>query len=222
MEPAGPAVAGHDTPEACFNTYMTVFRVPINIAFPGAGSPGANIWHIRTLADSGVLELAQANALVGIIRTFYGACAAFYPNTTTLTLGTVTSVTDQREISPTMAPVSGAGSGSSMQALAVVVTWKTSIAARRGRGRTFVGPLHTAAVQSDGTPAGSVQTGIQAAASALVTSSLADLNGAIGIWGYQFAHVGDEPRPSGDPRILRDVTAATVRDLFGVLRSRRD
>lgn len=201
---------------------MAIFRVPFNIAFLGAGSPGANIWHIRTatLTQSG--ELNEANALIGYIRSFYTTAATYLPTTCTVSLGTVTEEETQREISPTFANVAGLGSGAMMQALAIVVTWKTTIAARRGRGRTFVGPLATVVVQSDGTIVDSVRTSILGAANALVTSSLAYGNGAVGVYGYASAKSQGVPRDPNDPRVFRDFTGATVRDLFGVLRSRRD
>lgn len=201
---------------------MAIFRVPINISFPGAGSPGANIWHIRTTDPVVVNELVQANALINYIHTFYVDLLAYFPNTTAITLGTVVEETTQREISPTFATVAGTGTGSSPQALALVVTWKTSIAARRGRGRTFVGPLNTGAVESNGTPNETFRSNALLAAQNLVNSSMAYGNGAVGVWGYQNAWTEPGPRPSGQPRVLRDFTGRTIRDLFGILRSRRD
>ena len=203
---------------------MTIFRCPVNITFPGAGSPGANIWHFRTTGSIGSVENSQANALVGYLRTFYQSLNTLMPATTSITLGTVTEVTTAREITPTFAAVTGSGTGSAMQALSVVVTWKTSIAARRGRGRTFLGPWATAIVQSDGTINDTSLTTIRASAAALVSSSLADGNGAIGVWGYDAAKLPGKAnvRNPADARIFRDFTSYQVRDLFGVLRSRRD
>jgi hypothetical protein len=203
---------------------MAIFRVPVNIVFPGAGSPGANIWHIRTSSLVPATELSQANSLIGYIRTFYNSLTALQPTGVVYTLGTVTDVTSSREIVPTMTAVSAIGTGSIAQALAVVVTWRTSIAARRGRGRTFVGPLATAVQQSDGTITNANLTTIQNSAAALVSSSLLDGNGAIGVYGYDAAKPAGKanPRNPADAKIFRDFTGSQVRDLFGVLRSRRD
>ena len=203
---------------------MTIFRCPINITFPGAGSPGANIWHFRTTGAIGAVETGQAQNMVNILRTFYQSVNTLMPATTSITLGTVTEVTTAREITPTFAAVTGSGTGSAMQALAVVVTWKTSIAARRGRGRTFLGPLATSVVQSDGTINDSNLTTIRASAAALVSSSLADGNGALGVYGYDAAKTPGKanPRNPADGKIFRDFTSYQIRDLFGVLRSRRD
>jgi len=192
------------------------------ITFPGAGSPGANIWHIRTATLTGSGELSEANSLIGYIRTFYLAHAVYFPNGTTVSLGTVTEMDTQREIVPTMVAVSGSGTGSSPQALCTVVTWKTSIAARRGRGRTFMGPLSTGTIQTDGTPNDSYRGVVVSAAGSLVTSSMGFGNGAIGVWGYNTAKTTGVPRNPADPKVFRDYVGATVRDLFGILRSRRD
>lgn len=203
---------------------MAIFRVPINITFPGAGSPGANIWHIRTIDPTTSGELVNASALIGFIRTFYNTLAAYFPATTVFSLGTVTEEETSREIVPTMATVTGTGVASAPQLLALVVTWKTSIAARRGRGRTFVGPLATACMQNDGTPVATLVADANTAAQTLVNASLAGANGAIGVYGYQNAKLPGKAnlRNPDDPRIFRDFTGKAIRDLFGVLRSRRD
>lgn len=203
---------------------MGIFRVPFPIVFPGAGSPGVNVWHIQTTNTSGGSELADANVLVGYLRTFYDSIKAYYPTGTTITLGTVTEETTEREIVPAFAPVAGIGTSSAPQMLALVVTWKSTIAARRGRGRTFIGPLSTASVQTDGTPVDAVRTAIAAAANALVASSVSSTNGQVGVWGYSAAKTPGKanPRNPADAKVFRAYTAYATRDLFGVLRSRRD
>jgi hypothetical protein len=203
---------------------MAIFRVPINITFPGAGSPGANIWHIRTATPALSTELTEANTLIGYIRTFYNYNVAHFPATTVISLGTVTEEETSREITPTMATVTGVGTGSAPQLLAVVVTWRTTVASRRGRGRTFLGPLATADMQNDGTPSSTLMTDVNSSAASLVTSSLAMGSGAIGVYGYRDAKLPGKAnlRNPSDPRIFRDVTGKQVRDLFGSLRSRRD
>lgn len=201
---------------------MTIFRVPILLTFPGAGSPGANIWHIRTATLTGSGELSEANTLIGYIRTFYVAMNSYIPTGTTASLGTVTEVGTGREVVPTFAALAFGGTGSAPQMLAAVVTWRTSIAARRGRGRTFVGPLATTCMQNDGTPDSTFRNAVLTAAGALITSSSGFANGAIGVWGYDAAKPVGSPRNPADARVFRDYVGCTVRDLFGVLTSRRD
>ena len=203
---------------------MAIFRVPILLTFPGAGSPGVNVWHIRTSSVIPATELSQANTLIGYLRTFYVYNVAHYPATTTITLGTVTEVVTSREIVPTMATVTGVGTGSAPQALSLVVTWRTTLASRRGRGRTFLGPHVTADMQNDGTPSTTLLTDVNTSSAALVNSSLLDGNGAIGVYGYDAAKTPGKanPRNPADGKIFRDIVGKNVRDLFGVLRSRRD
>ena len=203
---------------------MAIFRVPVLLTFPGAGSPGVNVWHIRTPATDTPAELTQANILVGYIRAFYDAGKTYLPSTTTCILGTVSEEGTQREIVPTFAQVNGLGTGSAPQALALCVTWRTSIAARRVRGRTFFGPLSTACMQSDGTPDNTFRNTMVTAAAALVSSSIAYGNGAVGVYGYTNAKLPGKVnvRDPADSKQLRDFTGSGIRDLFAVLRSRRD
>jgi hypothetical protein len=203
---------------------MAIFRVPINLTFPGAGSPGANIWHIRTVTPTSGSELSEANTLIGYLRAFYVAMQPYLALSTVVSLGTVTEVGTAREIVPTMATVTSSGVDSAPQALAVVVTWRTTIAARRGRGRTFVGPITKSVLQTDGTIVDGTRTTMATAAGALVTSSMGFGNGAVGVYGYNDAKTPgkENPRNPADARVFRDFTGYQIRDLFGVLRSRRD
>lgn len=204
---------------------MAIFRVPINIAYPGTGGPGVNVWHCRTAGTAiDATTTGQLNALLGFLRTFYNTIGSWYPATTTITLGTCTTVDTQAEAAGTFATVTGTGTGSAPQLLANVVTWKTSVAARRGRGRTFLGPLCTSAMQADGTPAAALQSDVSAAATALVSASVSFGNGAWGIYGYDVAKLAGKAnlRNPADGKVLRDIVGFKQRDLFASLRSRRD
>lgn len=201
---------------------MAVYRVPFNVTFSGAGGPGANVWHVRTLSDFSPVN-TDLQGLVNNIRTFYTSCASLYPNTATITLGTVTEVGTSNESVPSFTAVVGTGgTGLAPQALALVVTWRTSVAARRGRGRTFLGPLASGAMQTDGTVADALLGTARTAATALVTASTASGNGAISVYGLQNQATGDNPDYASLPHVARDITGSQIRDLFGVLRSRRD
>jgi len=201
---------------------MAIFRVPFTITYPGTGGPGANVWHVRSTSAFSPVN-ADLQAMVNIIRTFYTAVASVYPSAARINIGTVTEVGTSNEAVPTFAEVSGTGGANSApQALAIVVTWRTSVAARRGRGRTFVGPCASTHMQSDGTILDATATIVRNAAAALVTSSTGSGNGAVGVWGLQDQATGDNPDYPSLPHVIRDVTGAQVRDLFGVLRSRRD
>ena len=156
-------------------------------------------------------------------RIVYDAIKALFPTTVVFTLGTVTDISDQTEATPTFASVTGTGAvGYAPQALSVVVTWKTSIAARRGRGRTFLGPMGSGIMQTDGSITDANLTTIRTAAAALVTSSLGYANGAIGVYGVETPRTDDSVPYSSLPHVFRDYTSSSVRDIFGIMRSRRD
>lgn len=206
---------------------MSVFRVPIDLAWDGPGTPGVNVWHIRTVLDAGGTDLQQA---VDAVRTFYHSCNgagtlanSVFPSGYTANVGQAVNVVDQTTAQPTFTQVTGGASTTEApQLLQMCVSWRTSIAARRGMGRTFVGPLTGAQVQSDGTIFGTGVTRVRDAAIALVTASTAATGWAVGVYGLQ------NPAPEGTtdfgalPHVLRDITGSSVRDRFAVLRSRRD
>jgi hypothetical protein len=175
---------------------------------------------------AGDLQLA-----VDELRNFYGALnggaspidSVFAPNMTA-NIGQVVNVADQTSVAPTFAQiVSGAAAAESPQVLQVCIAWRTALAARRGMGRTFVGPLNTNVNQSDGTVAEAPLARIRNAAAALVTASTASGGWAWGVYGLQ-SPMPDPPPPNPEdqPRVLRDFTGSAVRDKFAVLRSRRD
>jgi hypothetical protein len=90
-----------------------------------------------------------------------------------------------------------------------VVGWRTASATRAGRGRTFLGPIGSGALDSDGTIKSDTLDAVRTAAQDLVADSLGFGNGALVVYS-----------PTHD--IARDFTASAVRDQFAVLRSRRD
>ena len=117
--------------------------------------------------------------------------------------------------SPVYVPVSRAqlaGSGGTSFApapTAMVVTWRTQSATRSGRGRTFLGPLASSALQTDGTLSGSLVATVQDACDDLVAWNSVGTNGSFAVYS----------RTNG---VARDITASKARDYVAVLRSRRD
>jgi len=201
---------------------MAVYRVPWTLNYAGGGAPGVNVWHVRTVSvySNGSADLL---AMLNAIHTFYTAIKSVYPTGTSIALGQVIQLDDQREIPETMPTVTGTG-GTSLAptGLAITVGWRTSLAARRGRGRTFIGPLQLAAVQTDGTIDNNIRSLVQSAANSLASTSQGAANGAVGVYGLE------EKAPAGTedysvlPRVLRDITGAVIHDKFAHLRSRRD
>lgn len=113
--------------------------------------------------------------------------------------------------------VTNTGIGSAEQAphaLQVCVSWATDgvVAGRRVRGRTFIGPLAASIVDGDGTPKAGLITKAIAFGDAMRDAGLSDVRHVI--W--------HRPSPGGSDGSHHDVTDHTVRDVFAVLRSRRD
>jgi hypothetical protein len=107
----------------------------------------------------------------------------------------------------------------------VVVSWRTELRARRGMGRTFIGPLTDAAQGSDGTPFATFLSDLVTAGNTLLEASEADTAGwAVGVWGLQSPGEYDQfgRLIPGQAHVHRDCTSFKIRDKFAVLRSRRD
>ena len=201
---------------------MPVVRVPIDLAWPYAGSPGVNIWHLRVLDEN---ELTPGvSEMLGHLHTFYTAIAPFLAPGTTVNLGDMTDVANQNYVDGSWTTINGPTSGSAApQALQLCVSWRTSLAARRGMGRTFLGPLAAGVASStDGTPLVTAVDAVQDAVDDLVSASQAAVNGAIGVYGYQSAVPAGGARNENDPRVIRDILQGRVRNKFAVLKSRRD
>lgn len=197
---------------------MPTLRVPVEISWNGSGSPGVNIWHMRSDSVPGTANQTAIDEL----RSFYATCvqpsgggAGVMAGGWKANLGQVVDVaTDETEEFDWEELAANASAGDAPPIAQVVVSWRTSIAAARGHGRTFLGPLASAAVQSDGTPIPSFLTDVRAAAAALVAFSTGNSGASWGIYGYE--------SKGGPGRVIRDITGYKVRDQFASLRSRRD
>lgn len=206
---------------------MAIFRVPINLTWSGSGSPGVNVFHVRDDAWPGSTNL---DTTISALRDAYADLC----NSTTgiLALGTKVSLGDIVELESGEYVQPGAGAwtdqtsartgGNAAPALQIVVSWRTTLAARRGMGRTFLGPLAAPCVDADGTPTTAAMTAAKAFGQDVLNQNGTVGSSRIGIYGAQAA-LTDAQKQSGDyPRVLRDITGYRVRDQFAVLRSRRD
>jgi hypothetical protein len=210
---------------------MAVFRIRIGLSWPGSGSPGLNTFHWR---DSGAgFVQTDLDSALSALQAFYTSVKDAVASTSPLvptgwkaTVQEVTNVETSELVPFTGWTVTHAVSSATPAPAPVMlcVGWRTTLAARRGAGRTFIGPLSVHAMQSDGTPATSAVSGVQGAANTLVAYSTGSGNGAFGVWGLQAANTTPPPKGTADtrPRVLRDWTAARVQDKYAVLRSRRD
>ena len=191
---------------------MATMTVPIRLTWGyGQGSPGANVWHFRSVGvDVGGSDLEQ---FTDQLEVFYTAIAGVFNATfqahwdgEATGLGGAQGTVFQ---SPTWT-VSGADSGSvAPTALAILIQWRAQEGGRSGRGRTFLGPVAASAIESNGTPAEDTRATIQAACDDLIEWSDSFANGAFGVY-------------SRTDSLLRDIVQAAVPNEFAVLRSRRD
>lgn len=203
---------------------MPVYRLSVNLQWNGPGSPGANVWHIRTVG-SGALALEQLQDAADAIRTFYSSLAGdnvnavqiFAPGMIIDAEQAVEVESDQAATVDWQAISISASGNAAPPVLQIVVSWLTTIAARRGRGRTFLGPLNASVVESDGTPVPSAISMARDAAATLVAANDDDNGWAVCVWGLDVA--GGAPN---SPHVARDITGRKVNDRFAILRSRRD
>lgn len=197
---------------------MAIWRLPVNLQWTGPGSPGANVWHFRT--DSPDPTDLEVNAAVAAIHQFYQTLINnnIYSPSVLISSESAVEVSSQEERAVDFDPIApGSGGTEAPEVLQIVCGWRTSIAARRGRGRTFVGPLATSTMDPNGSVANIPRQVVLDAATALVAASSTEAGWAIGVYGLQDSGGG----PTA-PRVLRDFTGVKVRDRFAVLRSRRD
>lgn len=191
---------------------MATFRYAVNLTWTGAsGSPGVNVWHGRT--TGGLPGSSEISGLSDMIEEFYTAIAGLYPGQVTITSPEFASGVGDDEGDQASVPawsVAGTGAASFLPpASCMLVDWRTNSGGRRGRGRTFLGPLSDDTIENNGTPAEGGRTIVQLAADDLIESSDSFGNGAWGVY-------------SRVDNVIRDFTSASCPNLFAVLRSRRD
>lgn len=189
---------------------MALFRTQVRLAFPVGAGGGTNTWHVRT--DEG-MSPEDAEDIGSALEDFYvGVNSLFPPSMSAVWDGAFTEIaTEEPGVAPSGLPFTQAGDGGTdygATAGMACVTWRTALATRSGRGRTFLGPLAATAVEADGTLAASRLTELRAAAAALV-----DVSTGLNAWAFGVFSPTDG--------VLRDFTAATVTDQVAILRSRR-
>lgn len=191
---------------------MAILRVPVDISWPGGGGPGVNVWHIRV--NSVLLpDFPEINAALAGIRDFYAGIQGTLQNGAAWRFNgeavAVDSTPNEFVSGLTEWEVLG-GSGNALpDLLQVCVSWRTSAASRRGRGRTFVGPFTVAAMATDGSILPAFRSAVLAEAQALIDASTAANDWAVGVY-------------SREDGIIRDIVSATVGTQFSFLSSRRD
>lgn len=202
---------------------MPTYKAVVNITAPNT-SPSVNVWHLRTATSAeDTAGKALAQSALDAVRTMYNSYSLYLPTGTTMKCDGVIDVASDVGVTLTWPTVGFAGTGSQFPPhLAVCFGWKTSLRARRGMGRTFLGPLVVGVGEADGTIGSAILTGLNTAANTLVNASIVDNGWAIGVYGQQDAMPGasSEQRALA-PHVLRDLVGVSIKDKFAVMRSRR-
>lgn len=192
---------------------MPVYRLQVRLRFPVGSGTGVNTWHVRTdelldpqpdIADFAIALSNFYQAAGGLFCQ--GSTAAWDGTVSQVSAGTPDLVTGLTPWSRTIGAASGGASGAASMAC---VTWRSQLATRSGRGRTFLGPLSPTAVQADGTLAEASLSTLRNAATAFITAA----NGSTGSTAFV---VWSESLQAENV-----VQVATVTDQVAVLRSRR-
>jgi len=184
----------------------------VTITHPSLGGTGTNTWHARTdgVDDAGDATLQD---LIDALETFYSSVTAIVAGQTTFATdgtwirvdGDEATIIDKDGFSVT----AGTSQGPLPPANCLVAGWRTAVASRSGKGRTFIGPMGTSTLQDNGSPTESTRDALAAAGEALIDSFDGIANGALAVWSVK-------------DQVARDLVSVAVANEFAVLRSRRD
>lgn len=189
---------------------MAIYKHPVALKYATGSKAGVNVWHFR----SPLFTVPGPQSISTLIKNFYTAINAFLPTDMSATFdGVLTEVGTTTPGQPALATgwtVTGAGATTvyGPAGVGMVVGWRSALATRRGRGRTFIAPMTAQSMQSDGTILDFNLNTIRNAAQTLVTASLADGNGALVVW-------------SPTDNVGRDVVSVKVNDKVAWLSTRR-
>lgn len=194
----------------------SVYRIACNITAPNC-NPAANIYHV-TNGQTGDVGIG---AVLTAFKTFYDAIATFFGTGTNISIGASVrdvSVTPNRIIAVSPLASVGSSGGEPLPAnAALVVTWRTALAGRSFRGRTYLGPS-TETVNSSGVAASGTVNTISTAANALITNidAIAGMN--FGVYAFRRTQppYSETPFDASEP-----ITSATVNGLWDSQRRRQ-
>lgn len=190
---------------------MATWRMVVRTTAPGMPGPGYSTFHWR---DGGAAEEIDGADAATALSAFYTAIAAQQGTGVSHYFdGRLVEVDGDRLLAAPTWTRPGTSNASPSDALTgalcVCVTWRTESNSRSGRGRTFLSGWREGSNDGSGTPESAVLTAVTSAISGLVTFNGNPLNGAFVVY-------------SPTSSLSRDITSGTVRDVWAVLRSRRD
>lgn len=172
----------------------------------GSG-PDYNVHHIEAI---GTDLSVSANAFIADLTTFYTAIKGLYRTGVSISVGNSAQTVVKPPLIVSTVPQIVAGTGATPGGppeMSLVLTWRTAIAGRSYRGRSYIGPLSTT-VTSQPVPQAANITTLQNAANALVAASKASLNYTMVVFS---PHLTD----------VQNVLSATARNYYGHQRRRR-
>ena len=184
-----------------------------NNSFTGPG------YNIINCGFSTTPSLATVDLLVDAIRDFYTAIAGIYTNGTTITAGdrVIIDPDNTKFLSPaTPLVVVGTSTNDALPAqVAVVISWRTTVAARWGRGRTYIGPLQRVAMDTLGQLTTGQRDALTAAGTALIAAA-----GALTPDGDLAVHNRVRAGVAQPPNTYLPITSCAVNLQLDTMRSR--
>lgn len=191
---------------------MPIYRTVVETRGAMIGGVGVNTWHFRT-PGSPTTDATALQAASDALETFYGTyISSLAPANVTVSAPSLWIELAEEPTSVQLDPWTTGSSGSNTTLpapVAMVLGWRTALAARSGRGRTFINPLRSTLVDPNGTPTTTAVTTLAGAGLALINAFDAPATGAFVVW-------------SPTDGVGRDFISPAVQDKFAVLRSRRD
>ncbi len=191
---------------------MPIYRTVAHISSPVLGGSGVNVFHVRIdpTSDQGHV----LGTMMGHVKDWYTSINLLFSEDTTISWdGTGVTVDGDEPVlvqdDSTWSVPGGTTTPDLPPANALCVTWRSTIASRSGRGRTFLGPISKDILQDNGTPVEAARDTVQTANNALISSFSDPDGGALCVWSVK-------------EKVGRDIVSASVPNEFAVLRSRRD
>lgn len=191
---------------------MPIYRMTVTTRFPGGSGAGTNTWHFRTTDVPVFGAPSPADIVKGFYQTLQSNLGAPYFFSWDGSLQEVLTADPQLvavQEGWTLQGSAGGNADSGPAGVGMCITWRTSVATKSGRGRTFLAPLPIGWYESNGTLTDSILTTIRGAAAHVVDLSVADGNGGICIVSKKDA-------------IARDIIGSTINDQVAYLSSRRN
>jgi len=191
---------------------MAIYRIPVKITHSSLPDMAMNVLHFRVSAGVNTESQNLGEAITATVA-LYTALKNYYAYQAQIVIGE-SMIRDPlgtpEYVDDDVHTLSADGvAGNAPVLLAACVSWRTSSATRSGRGRTFLGPLSPAVLESNGTPTANFLSDTNNALQDFV-----DTSGEGNEWAFGVL--------STKTGVFRDVTGKSLKDRWAYLSSRRD